>query len=258
MMHAILEDLCTPEEAAVHLALMREHLWAPDGARLFDRPLPYRGGIARLFQRAETSAFFGREIGLMYMHAHLRYAQMQAHVGDARGLLASLALAHPVLLRERLPQAHLRQANCYFSSSDAAFRDRYEAQQHYAKVAAGTVPLDGGWRVYSSGPGIALSVVVTSLLGVRREGAALVIDPVIAPELSGLRAEVPVLGRRVNVEYLVERQGYSPQVIALNGRRLAFDRVENPYRAGGAAIPLDAWRAQLRPEPSDNLCVELS
>jgi 1,2-beta-oligoglucan phosphorylase len=258
MMHAILEDLLTPEEASAHLALMREHLWAPDGARLFDRPLPYRGGIARLFQRAETSAFFGREIGLMYTHAHLRYAQMQAHVGDARGLLTSLALAHPVQLRERLPQANLRQANCYFSSSDAAFHDRYEALQSYAQVAAGTVALDGGWRVYSSGPGIALSLLVTSLLGVRREGDALVIDPVIAPELSGLRAEVPVLGRRVKVEYHVDRHGYSPRVVILNGQRLTFDRVHNPYRAGGAAIPLEAWAAQLRADAPDVLRVELS
>jgi cellobiose phosphorylase len=258
MMHAILEDLCTPEEATAHLALMREHLWAPDGARLFDRPLPYRGGIARLFQRAETSAFFGREVGLMYTHAHLRYAQMQAHVGDAPGLLQSLALAHPVQLRERLPQASLRQANCYFSSSDAAFRDRYEAQRSYGQVAAGTVALDGGWRVYSSGPGIALSLLVTRLLGLRREGGALIIDPVIAPELSGMRAEVPVLGRRVNVEYHVERHGYSPQVIVLNGRRLAFSRVENPYRAGAAAIPLETWAAQLRADSPDVLRVELS
>ena len=258
MMHAILEDLLTPEEAAAHLALMREHLWAPDGARLFDRPLSYRGGIERLFQRAETSAFFGREIGLMYTHAHLRYAQMQAHVGDARGLLESLALAHPVQLRERLPQASLRQANCYFSSSDAAFRDRYEAQQSYAQVAAGTVALDGGWRVYSSGPGLALSLVVTSLLGVRREGDALVIDPVIAPELSGLRVEVSILGGRVKVEYHVDRHGYSPQVIVLNGRRLTFDRVHNPYRAGGAAIALEEWAAQLRADAPDVLRVELS
>jgi len=67
----------------------------------------------------------------MYTHAHLRYAEMQAHAGDARGLLESLALAHPVQLRERSPQASRRQANCYFSSSDAAFRDRYQAQEHY-------------------------------------------------------------------------------------------------------------------------------
>jgi cellobiose phosphorylase len=258
MMHAILEDLCTPEEAAAHLALLREHLWAPDGARLFDRPLPYRGGIARLFQRAETSAFFGREIGLMYTHAHLRYAELQAHVGDAQGLLRSLALAHPVQLRERLPQASLRQANCYYSSSDAAFRDRYEAERSYAQVSAGTVALDGGWRVYSSGPGIALSLIVTTFLGVRREGGALVIDPVIAPELSGLRAEVSVMGRRVKVEYQVDRHGYAPQAIVLNGKRLAFDRVKNPYRAGGAAIPLEAWAAQLRADPPDLLRVELS
>jgi CRISPR-associated protein Csx3 len=183
---------------------------------------------------------------------------MQAHVGDARGLLQSLALAHPVQLRERLPQASLRQANCYFSSSDAAFHDRYEAQESYARVAAGTVALDGGWRVYSSGPGIALALIVTSLLGVRREGDALVIDPVIPPELSGLRAEVPVMGRRVTMEYRVDRRGYSPQVILLNGRRLAFDRVENPYRAGGASIPLEAWAAQVHVDPQDVLRVELS
>jgi len=257
MMHAILEGLCTPEEAAAHLTIMREHLWGPDGARLFDRPLPYRGGPERLFQRAESSAFFGREIGIMYTHAHLRYAQMQAHVGDARGLLRSLALAHPVQLRERLPQASLRQANCYFSSSDAAFRDRYQAQENYAQVAAGTVPLDGGWRVYSSGPGIMLSLLVTGLLGVRREGDALVIDPVIAPELSGLRAELSVLGRRVQMEVQVDRHGYSPRLIALNGRPLAFTRLDNPYRAGGAAIPLDAWTAHRRADAPDVLRVEL-
>ncbi|TMA26247.1 MAG: hypothetical protein E6J78_14700 [Deltaproteobacteria bacterium] len=257
MMHAILEGLCTPEEAAAHLKIMREYLWGPDGARLFDRPLPYRGGPERLFQRAESSAFFGREIGIMYTHAHLRYAQMQAHVGDARGLLRSLALAHPVQLRERLPQASLRQSNCYFSSSDAAFRDRYQAQKEYAQVAAGRVALDGGWRVYSSGPGIALSLLVTGLLGVRREGATLVIDPVIAPELSGLRAELSVLGRRVQVEVQVDRQGYSPRLITLNGRPLAFTRADNPYRAGGAAIPLDAWTAHRRADAPDLLRVEL-
>ena len=35
-----------------------------------------------VFQRAEASTFFGREIGLMYMHAHLRYAEALARVGD--------------------------------------------------------------------------------------------------------------------------------------------------------------------------------
>jgi cellobiose phosphorylase len=95
-------------------------------------------------------------------------------------------------------------------------------------------------------------------LGVRREGGALVVDPVIAPELTGLRAEVSVLGRRVQVEYHVKRLGYSPQAVVLNGRPLAFDRVANPYRAGGAAIPLQEWTAQRVTEAPDVLRVELS
>jgi cellobiose phosphorylase len=99
---------------------------------------------------------------------------------------------------------------------------------------------------------------VTSLLGVRREGDALVIDPVIAPELSGLRAELSVLGRRVQMEIQVDRQGYSPRLIALNGRPLALTRVDNPYRAGGAAIPLDAFTAHRRADAPDVLRVELT
>jgi cellobiose phosphorylase len=256
-MHAILEGLCTPEEAAAHQALIRQHLWGPDGARLFDRPLPYRGGPERLFQRAESSSFFGREIGIMYTHAHLRYAQMQAHLGDARGLLRSLALAHPIQLRQRLPQASLRQANCYFSSSDAAFRDRYQAQEEYGRVAAGQVALDGGWRVYSSGPGIGLAILAGSMLGLRREGEAVIVDPVVAPELRGLRAEVPLLGRRLQVEYQVGRDGFAPQALTLNGTRLPFTREPNPYRAGGASVPLAAFRAALRDGGPDELLVEL-
>ena len=79
MIHAIINELLTPAQARAHVALIRQHLLAPDGARLFDRPPAYRGGPQRLFQRAETSTFFGREIGLMYMHAHLRYAEAMAH-----------------------------------------------------------------------------------------------------------------------------------------------------------------------------------
>ncbi|MFO0580672.1 MAG: hypothetical protein U0229_00220 [Anaeromyxobacter sp.] len=257
MMHAILEDLLTPEEAKAHLALMKEHLWAPDGARLFDRPVAYRGGPMRLFQRVETATFFGREIGVMYTHAHLRYAQMLAHVGDGRGLVEALALTNPIGVRERLPQATLRQANCYYSSSDAAFRDRYEALEQYGRVKDGSVALDGGWRVYSSGPGISLAIVVGSLLGLRLEGATLVVDPCLPRDLDGLVAETTLLGRRVKVEYRVDVQGYAPRALTLNGKKLAFTRTQNPYRAGGAAVALADWRAAAAVDEPDVLRVEL-
>src|SRR5262249_31366628 len=181
--HAILEDLLTPAQARAHLQLIEAHLSGPDGVRLFDRPLPYHGGPQRLFQRAESATFFGREIGLMYTHAHLRYAQALAHIGDAERFFRALCQASPIGIRSIVPGATLRQANCYYSSSDAAFDDRYQASAEYGRVADGTIPLDGGWRVYSSGAGIALGLIVRRFLGLSCEATDLSIDPVIPSAL---------------------------------------------------------------------------
>ncbi|MGE5152378.1 MAG: GH36-type glycosyl hydrolase domain-containing protein, partial [Bdellovibrio bacteriovorus] len=177
MVHAILVGLFTPEQARHHLALIEQHLLGPDGARLFDRPVPYQGGSQARFQRAESSSFFGREIGLMYMHAHLRCAEALWRYGDAEGFFRALCQANPIGLRERVPAATPRQANCYYSSSDAAFPDRYAAEADYARLLRGEVPLDGGWRVYSSGAGIGLALILRCLLGLRQERDRLVIDP---------------------------------------------------------------------------------
>ena len=179
--HAIGADLLTPEQARHHLDLIEEHLLGPDGARLFDRPVSYVGGPMTVFQRAEASTFWGREIGLMYMHAHLRYAEALARVGDGAALLTALAKASPVGLDSLVPQARPRQTTCYYSSSDGAFTDRYDASERYAALLAGEVPLEGGWRVYSSGPGLVLRLVTEVLLGIRQRGDDVEVDPVLPP-----------------------------------------------------------------------------
>jgi 1,2-beta-oligoglucan phosphorylase len=122
MTQAILGALFTPEQVRHHLGLIRTHLSFPDGVRLMDRPLAYHGGPQVTFQRAESAAFFGREIGLMYTHAHLRYAQTMAVLGEAQEMWDALLLVNPIAATDRLPQATLRQRNAYFSSSDADFR----------------------------------------------------------------------------------------------------------------------------------------
>ncbi len=236
MMHAVLDDMLSPAQARSHLALIDAHLTGPDGARLFDRPLPYRGGPQVLFQRAETSAYFGREIGVMYMHAHLRFAEMLAHLGLAQRFFDALSLAHPIGLRERVASASARQANCYYSSSDAAFADRYEANAHYGRVADGTVALDGGWRIYSSGPGIAVGLLVGSFLGIRREFDRLVVDPVMPASLDGLVATVPLGEHRLEIEYRIGERGHGPTRLELDGSDLPFVRGHNPYRLGGAEV----------------------
>lgn len=154
MTRSILAGLFTPEQTRHHLALITEHLLFPDGARLMDKPVPYRGGSQVNFQRAESASFFGREIGLMYTHSHLRYCEALERLGEADEARRLMRLVNPISVTEDLGQASLRQRNAYFSSSDAAFRDRYEASEEWERVRDGTVPVDGGWRVYSSGAGM--------------------------------------------------------------------------------------------------------
>ena len=192
----------------------------------------------RFFQRAESATFFGREIGLMYMHAHLRYAQALAHVGEADSFFHALCQANPIGIRAIVPPATLRQANCYYSSSDAAFADRYEASAEYERVTEGRVDLDGGWRIYSSGAGIALGLIVRRLLGLSPEAAALSVDPVIPSALDGLKVTTTLLGRPVEVSYSVGTKGCGVSAIKLNGRKLAFEREHNPYREGAARVAI--------------------
>ena len=240
MIHAILEDMLTPEQAREHLRLIDTHLSAPDGVRLFDRPMPYHGGPQRLFQRAESATFFGREIGLMYTHAHLRYAQALAHVGDAERFFRALCQVNPIGIRDIVPSATLRQANCYYSSSDAAFDDRYQASAEYGRVASGDIALDGGWRVYSSGAGIALGLIVRRFLGLSCEADALGIDPVMPRALDGLTVDTVLFGRPVCVRYRIGSTGCGVQSLDLNGKALPFSIHPNPHRRGGAAVPRSA------------------
>ena len=247
MIHAILDDMLTPAQAQQHLRLIEQHLSGPDGVRLFDRPMPYHGGPQRFFQRAESATFFGREIGLMYMHAHLRYAQALAHVGDAERLFHALCQANPIAIRSIVPSATLRQANCYYSSSDAAFADRYQASEHYDAAIRGETPLDGGWRVYSSGAGIALALIVRRFLGLSQEAGSLHVDPVMPAPLNRLRVEMKLLGRPFEITYQVHGAGHGVTAVHLNGVALTLTYEHNPHRKGAARISHDQL-AQLKAE----------
>jgi 1,2-beta-oligoglucan phosphorylase len=245
MVHAVLNALLTPEQARHHFDLIERHLLGPDGARLFDRPMAYHGGPQRYFQRAESSTFFGREIGLMYTHAHLRYAEALWRYGDARGFFRALCSANPIGIRALVPSATLRQCNCYYSSSDTAFADRYEAYAAYGRAMRGDIPLDGGWRIYSSGAGIGMSLILRCFLGMRREQTLLVVDPVIPVGLDGLQAELEMAGRAFEVTYRIAGAGCGPTAVNLNGADLPFSRGANPYRIGAAEVPMAAVRARL-------------
>ncbi len=249
MIHALGDDLFSRDEAAHHVALVREHLMGVDGVRLFDRPPPYSGGLMHHFQRAETATFVGREIGLMYVHAHLRWCEAMARWGDADALWLGIMQSLPPATVDVVPGARARQANTYPSSSDAACLDREDFAARYAEVLTGATGLEGGWRIYSSGPGVLLRIVVHSVLGVRRRAGTVEIDPVLPSRLDGLTATVPLAGGLLRVRYRVGDRGHGPSVVRLGGRDLAATTgPANPYRPGGLVLDLAHLEAALRPD----------
>jgi cellobiose phosphorylase len=206
MTRSIIGGLFTADQARHHLRLIREHLLFPDGARLMDRPVAYRGGPERVFRRAESAAFFGREIGLMYVHSHLRYGEAMAALGEADALWEALQVASPITVTDRLAQASPRQRNAYFSSSDAAFADRYRAQAEWPLVKAGSIAVDGGWRIYSSGPGLYANLLLCRAFGLRRYFGERIVEPVLPARLGRVGVEMNVDGRQERWDLVGKRR----------------------------------------------------
>jgi len=237
MNRGIISEIFTKEQALNHQVLINRHLKGPDGARLMDRPLKYNGGIQTFFQRAESSTHFGREIGLMYIHEHIRYAESQAILGYADEFVKALRQANPVAYRNIVKCGDIRQANCYYSSSDVIFKNRYDADENYNKIKSGEYTLRGGWRVYSSGPGIYIGLIVSRFIGLRTEYGNTIFDPVLPFSLNGFSASLNYLGYPITFIYNVKVSNFGPKAIKINGKGVKYSNEENTYRRGGAIIP---------------------
>lgn len=242
MTRGIISGLFSVEEAKRHVELIERHLTFPDGVRLMDRPMDYHGGTSHHFKRAESAAGFGREIGLQYVHAHIRYIEAMARMGLADEAFQGLLTVIPIKLELDVPSALPRQSNAYFSSSDAAFMDRREASLGFDRVRTGRVGVKGGWRVYSSGPGIFINQLIANVLGLRTYYDDVVIDPVLPARADGLTFDFEYGGRPVRYSYHVTGDGYAPREVRVNGRRMPDGRrTANPYRSGGLRIPKAAF-----------------
>lgn len=251
MNRGIISEIFTNEQAQHHQELVEKHLKGPDGVRLMDRPLKYQGGIQKIFQRAESSTFFGREIGLMYVHEHIRYAESLAIMGKAEGFMKALRQAIPIDYNDIVACGDIRQSNCYYSSSDVVFRSRYDADERYEQVKEGKLTVRGGWRVYSSGPGIYIGIIISRLLGLRVEYGNVIFDPVMPKSLNGFKAQINFLGKLIEMVYYVKDKEYGPNSILINGHPVSFTIEENPYRVGGALIPKTIFLEQLKEEKNE-------
>ena len=242
MTRGMISGLFSVEQARRHVALIERHLSFPDGVRLMNRPMDYHGGTSRYFKRAESAASFGREIGLQYVHAHIRYIEAMARIGRPDEAFRGLLAVCPIGLERDVPSALPRQANAYFSSSDAAFMDRRQASRQFGRTRTGRVGVRGGWRVYSSGPGIWINQLISNVLGLRTYFDDVVLDPVLPRCADGLTFDFEYRGSPVRYLYHVAGDGFSPREVRINGRRLPGGRhADNPYRPGGMLVSKRAF-----------------
>lgn len=234
MTQLVLAGVLDQAEADRHEAIVREHLLFPDGVRLTDRPTRFADGETESFRRAEQAAFFGREVGLMYAHAHIRWAEALAALGrpDVGDELLRLS---PIGMGDRVPSATRRQRTCYTSSSDATFPDRYTAARDFGLLRTGEVPTADGWRVYSSGPGIYLRQVLHALLGLEERNDALVVGPTLDDADDGLEVSLTLAGATRTVRYRVDPAATGVTVRA-DGCDVATVPVPHPYRWASAAL----------------------
>lgn len=239
---SVIAGIVSTEQARANLDAARAHLRFPDGYRLMDHPAPYDGGVPRLFLRAEQAANVGREISLQYVHAHIRTLEALSALGDADELWRELFTIHPIDIAEEVPRALPRQSNLYFSSSDPDFPDRYAFAEGFERLRAGQVAVKGGWRLYSSGPGIYIRRLIADALGIRFDRDGLIVDPVLPASLDGLWFSFACLGRRLTFRYHID--GPAVARLSTDGVDIPSTRVGHPYRIGG----LHSKRQSLPPD----------
>ncbi len=240
---SVIAGIADPDLAKSNLQLIEKELDFPDGVRLMNRPTEYRGGISVYFKRAEQAANVGREVGLLYVHAHIRYLEALAKMGEGEKLWKGLLKVNPILIRESVPCAGLRQSNAYFSSSDADFKDRYEFSARFEELRTGTVTLKGGWKVYSSGPGIYLTRLIRDLLGIRLRRDRVILDPVLPKAASGWKVHVTLWNKPCVLCLQTGRKGYGARRLLAGGRELEALRQEDLYREGGIVLTREEWES---------------
>ncbi|WP_066015707.1 GH36-type glycosyl hydrolase domain-containing protein [Endozoicomonas atrinae] len=248
---SIISETFNPELAEKHMAIINDHLLCPDGVRLMDRMAEYKAGKQSYFKRAELAANLGREVGLQYCHAHIRFIEALCKMGKAEAVFENLYKIIPVGIQSAVPNAELRQSNAYFSSSDGKFNDRYEAYDNFQKLRTGDVKVKGGWRIYSSGSGIYINQLISSVLGIRYQQQSLVLDPVIAKALGKVTLNFRIFDKPCQIVIHPEQGEHTPKKVCLNGEQLTFTQLANPYRTGAALVEKDVIENQL--SATDNL-----
>ena len=102
-------------------------------------------------------------------------------------------------------------------------------------IKDGSIGVKGGWRIYSSGPGIYLNQLITAVLGIRQKAQSVVFDPMLPEKLSGLTLTYQLFDKPVTYKFYPNQSAK----IVIDGQEVPFKFEENPYREGGMEVQKD-------------------
>ena len=226
---SVISEIVNENQAKINENIIEKHLSFNDGVRLMDKTPQYNGGVSEMFKRAEQASNVGREISLQYVHAHIRYIECMCKLGKENKVWEALYKINPINIKDYVENADYRQSNCYFSSSDGDFKSRYDFQNNFDKLKNKQVKVKGGWRIYSSGPGIYINQIITNIFGIRELENKIIFDPIIPKELDGLVVFYKILNKDVKIIYKFTNNNITKK-ITLNGEELPVNMEKNLYR----------------------------
>ena len=232
----MIASLYNKKQVKDYLNIMDEYLMYPDGIRLMSDAIKYKGGKNELFNRAETAANFGREIGLLYVHAHIRYLEAMAKIGENERLYEGLNMICPILIKDSVSNALTRQGNVYFSSSDGDFYNRYEANESFNKLKTKEVNVKAGWRLYSSGPGIYLHQLYSKFFGINVLNGGLYLDPILSKNVNNTKVEFTYNNKHITINYHVLTDKSTISEVKVNDKIFTNSNTDT-YRNSGLFVP---------------------
>ena len=226
---SIISEIVDKNQGEINESIIDKHLTFNDGIRLMDMTPKYNGGISKIFKRAERASNVGREISLQYVHAHIRFIGSMCKLKESEKVWEALFKINPIKINDNVKNAEYRQSNTYFSSSEGDFKSRYDFQENFHKLRSGEVKVKGGWRIYSSGPGIFINQLITNVIGIRERKDKIIFDPIFPKDFKEVEVDYKILNKKVKIMYVLN-EGNEIRDIILNGEKLPINNEENIYR----------------------------
>jgi cyclic beta-1,2-glucan synthetase len=222
---AVLSGAADPQRAATAMESVRTRLVrAEDGmALLFTPPFdqtPRDPGYIKGYPPGL------RENGGQYSHAAMWAILAFAKLGDGARAAELFGFLNPVNHALTAQDAQRYKVEPYVVAADV-----YSVAPHTGR---------GGWTWYTGAAGWMYRAGIEGILGIRREGDSLIVNPCIPPEWPGFEASVKIGPTTIDIQVQAPSNRCSGISTAnLNGHDIALDQ-------GRARVPLDASTHLLR------------